>query len=68
MKKIKKENLKEWFFNLQEEYKVESYDGTMKFEIIGMGIFLFTWVNFHYCYAEGRISEEMMLEAMKVIH
>lgn len=66
MEKIKKENLKEWFFNLQEKGKAESYDGTLKFEIIGMGIFLFTWVYFHYCYAEGRISEERMLEAMKV--
>lgn len=68
MKKIKKENLKEWFFNLQEEGKAESYDGTLKFEVIGMGIFLFVWTYFHYCYAEGRMSEDTMLEAIKITH
>lgn len=68
MEKIKKENLKEWFFNLQEEGKAESYDGTLKFEVIGMGMFLFVWIYFHYCYAKGRMSEETMLEAMKISH
>lgn len=64
MREVTKEQLPELFWELQEE--IDKNENT-EFKIKGMpGVYKYMPVPFHYCFAEGRISEDELLEMIKV--